>query len=64
MRGYDELPAADKIELLMGLADMLPKKSREGQAARQSAWILKASEQQQLKFKDLLGDGAPPPSAG
>lgn len=61
MRGYDELSNTAKVELLLGLADILPRKSPQAQAARLSAWSIRASEGQQLKFIELLSDEPPPP---
>ena len=52
LRGYELLPAAEKIELLIGAADFLPK--AEAEAARSAAFCLQEAEAQQLKFNHLL----------
>lgn len=59
MRGCDVLSAADKVELLLGLADRLPDKA-EAEAARATAWAIKAADEMQLKFRELLGGEGPP----
>lgn len=53
MRGYEDLPATTKVELLLGLAECLPE--AEAEAARLTAFTVQESERQQLKFYGLLG---------
>lgn len=54
MQGYEAIPAvATKIELLLAVAEVLPEPA--AQAARSTAWTLRASEEQQLKFAELIG---------
>lgn len=52
MRGYDDLNAVERARLLRALAVVLPKK--EAEAARATAWTIRAAEAQQLKFAALL----------
>lgn len=61
LRGYDDLPANVKIELLLGLAACLPKS--EAEAASLTAFTVQESERQQLKFRGLLGGDSPPAGA-
>lgn len=53
LRGADVLTPTDKVELLLGLADVLP--GAEAEAARCTAWAIQAAEAQQLKFREMLG---------
>lgn len=53
LRGYEELPTtAEKIELLLAAADVLPP--QEATAARSTAWSLQMVERQQLAFAELI----------
>lgn len=52
MRGYDDLPTATKIELLVGLSEFLPE--REAEEARHTAFCLQEAEAHQLSFKALI----------
>lgn len=61
MRGCDVLSPADKVELLLGLADRLPDKT-EAEAARATAWTIQSAEMMQLKFREMLGLEDPPPA--
>lgn len=55
MRGYDELPQNEKVELLLGLAEVCkPLPGQEAEAARATAWGIQVSEKQQLKFRELV----------
>ncbi|HRJ47467.1 MAG TPA: hypothetical protein PKY38_08910 [Opitutaceae bacterium] len=57
LRGYGELSAAEKIELLLSIAEIYePLGGPEAEAARSTAWTLQMAEQQQLKFRELLTD--------
>lgn len=49
---YEELSPDDRILLIQGLALILPE--AESQAATQTAWILKKSQEQQLIFQHLI----------
>lgn len=56
MRGYETLPPADRIELLLSLAEMLPEADAE--AARLTAFTIQEAEANQLKFAGLLRPAA------
>lgn len=53
MKSYEQLTRAERVQLLRGLALILPK--REAAAAEQTAWMLEKAEDHQLKFSALLG---------
>lgn len=59
MRGYDELPAPQKIELLLGLAECLPETEKE--AALHAAFCLQQAEAKQLHFRGLISTEASAP---
>lgn len=50
--GYEKLPPAERIELLLSVALILPR--AEAEAARLAAFTLQEAEAQQLKFSALL----------
>ena len=52
MQGYDDLPTAEKIELLNALAEILP--TGEAEAARHAAFLLQEAQRKQLEFSKLL----------
>lgn len=57
LRGYGDLTTAQKIELLLSIAEIYePVGGPEAEAARSTAWTLQVAEQQQLKFCELLAD--------
>jgi len=53
LRGYEELGSAQKVELLLGLAEILT--GEKADAARATAWAIQTTEAQQMKFRGLLG---------
>jgi hypothetical protein len=54
MAGYEAIPSVGmKIELLLAVAEVLPE--APAQAARSTAWTLRAGEEQQLKFAEMIG---------
>jgi hypothetical protein len=53
MNGADSLAPAERIELLLAAADVLPR--AEAEIARNAAFTLRMAEAKQLEFKRQLG---------
>ena len=53
MVDYSSLPPKDRIELLLGVAAILPK--AEAEAALHAVFVLREAEIRQLKFAEMLG---------
>lgn len=54
LRGYEDLSAPSRYELLLGLAEILPE--AEAEAARHAAFLINEAELKQLQFRGLLGE--------
>lgn len=50
--GYEQLPPAERIELLLALAEILPE--AEAEAARHAAFTLQEAEAHQRNFLGLI----------
>lgn len=52
MRHYEELTTTDRIRLLEGLSQILPKE--EADEAGQAAWLIRKAEARQMKLLQLI----------